>query len=354
MRKRIGEANQNSISILALDDDYSITMSLQSFFQSSGYKVDIANDPVDAIDQVRQNAYDILLLDFFMAPLCGDEVVAKIREFNTELFIVLLTGHSDMAPPIQTMRQLDIQGYCEKTGNYDNIQILVESCVKSINLMRKVKSQNEDLVKTNEKLNESYTQLVKALRLAVDARDDYTRGHSDRVAYYARRLAKALGKDETYCEKVYLGGLFHDVGKLNIPDSILLKDSRLTDEEYAVIKTHPLIGYEILSQISYFENMLCMARNHHERWDGKGYPDKLDSDNIPEEARIVSIADSFDAMTSTRHYRKAHDLDFAISELKAGKFTQFDGNMIDVFIKELDDYESMKNELAWTYGVQDS
>ena len=350
MRKRVNAASdKNDISILALDDDPVMTLTLQAYFQNAGYTVDTANDPEAAVELVRSGGYDILLLDFLMTPICGDQVVEQIRNFDKELFIILLTGHKSMAPPIRTIRALDIQGYYEKSDRFDQLELLVESCVKSIRQMRIIRSQNEELTEANLKLNESYLELIRVLRLTVDARDIYTRGHSDRVSYYAEHIARAMNKDEEYCSRVRIAGMFHDLGKLSVPDSVLLKDSSLTGEEYALIKTHPAKGSEMLSSVSVFKDMAVIVRSHHERWDGKGYPDGLKGEEIPEEARIIAVADAFDAMTSTRRYRASRSLEYAKSEIIRGRGTQFDSNVADTFLKLLDNYDSMSAELEWTH-----
>ena len=134
--RRSKVVNENKISILTLDDDPIITSTIQAYFQRSGYQVDIENDPHAAIERVRTGSYDILLLDFLMTPICGDQVVEEIRKFNEDLYIILLTGHKSMAPPVKTIRQLDIQGYYEKDDRFDQLELLVESCVKSIKQMR--------------------------------------------------------------------------------------------------------------------------------------------------------------------------------------------------------------------------
>lgn len=350
MRKRVGCTGENrDVSILALDDDPVMTLTLQSYFQNAGYDVDVENDPVAAVERVRGGRYDILLLDFLMTPICGDQVVERIRQFNTDLFIILLTGHKSMAPPIKTIRALDIQGYYEKSDRFDQLELLVESCVKSIHQMRLIRQQNTALTESNQKLRESYSELIRILRLTVDARDIYTRGHSDRVSCYAERLARAMGRDEDYCERVRVAGLFHDIGKLGIPDGILLKDDALTDAEYAVIKEHPLRGYEMLSSVSAFQSIAPIVRSHHERWDGLGYPDGLSGTDIPEEARVIAVADSFDAMTSTRRYREGRDLNYAIRELEQGCGTQFDADIVPKFLELLDHYDDLCKELAWTH-----
>ncbi len=350
MRKHMnGQNDYHDISILALDDDPVMTLTLQTYFQNAGYTVDVCSDPEGAVGMVKNGHYDILLLDFLMTPICGDQVVERIREFNKELFIILLTGHKSMAPPIKTIRALDIQGYYEKSDRFDQLELLVESCVKSIQQMRTIRSQNEALTQANEKLRESNLEIVRILRMAVDARDIYTRGHSDRVSYYAGRLAEALGKDDEYCDRVRIAGLFHDVGKLHVPDGILLKDSALSPEEYAVIKTHSMRGYELLSSVTAFQYIAGIVRSHHERWDGGGYPDGLFGEDIPEESRMIAVADSFDAMTSTRRYRASRSLDYAVSELRNGAGTQFDPRMVDAFLPLLSDYDMMCKDIDWTH-----
>ncbi|MDD3193001.1 MAG: HD domain-containing protein [Oscillospiraceae bacterium] len=485
----------NSYSIMALDDDPTMTLTLQTYFRRSGYHVDVENDPYRAIERIRDGQYDILLLDFLMTPICGDQVVEQIRSFNQDLFIILLTGHKSMAPPIKTIRDLDIQGYYEKSDRFDQLELLVESCIKSIKQMRTIQNyqqgltemmetmpriynlrgreeiaqqlletavgfldgrggylalcwehlldhrpanwqakpylvhaigaepsleeldqlsrrlqeegivqlednwivapiiseqevagymgiqtqeepqyyqrqllgifarqassalwnamlrrllieKNGELVEANKVLRENYEEVVTAMRLLVDTKDIYTRGHSDRVSYYSVRIARAMGKDEDFCERLRVAGLFHDIGKIGVSDEILFKDSRLTDQEYAQMKEHSANGARILSAITQFQPIVPIVRAHHERVDGKGYPDGLRDEQIPLEARIISVADSYDAMTSNRRYRSSLGEEKAVSELLAGKGAQFDSGLVDVFLQVLQDKETLQKDLA--------
>ena len=166
---------QNQISILAVDDDPIITDTIQDYFKRSGYHVETENNPQVAVQRVREGTFDILLLDFLMAPICGDQVVAQIREFNRDMFIILLTGHKSMAPPVRTIRQLDIQGYYEKDDRFDQLELLVESCVKSIKQMRMLREYESDLstmvdnlhniyhLQNCERLSEELLQVVEKL-----------------------------------------------------------------------------------------------------------------------------------------------------------------------------------------------
>lgn len=321
--------NENRISILTLDDDPIITSTIQAYFQRSGYRVDIENDPNLAIERVRNGKYDILLLDFLMTPICGDQVVEEIRKFNEDIYIILLTGHKSMAPPVKTIRQLDIQGYYEKDDRFDQLELLVESCVKSIKQMRTIREYQKQVQEQNEKLVEAYMQTIETLRYVVETRDQETRGHSERVSSLAAALAKEMGMSEEEVDRIRVAGLFHDIGKIGVPDAVLLKNGPLTDEEFMEIKKHPTEGERILSTYTPFKEMLPIVRGHHERYDGKGYPDRISGEDICLGARIIAVADSFDAMISNRTYRRGLGFERAMEELAKGKNAQFDGKIVD-------------------------
>jgi putative nucleotidyltransferase with HDIG domain len=315
----------SQISILTVDDDPIITSTIKDYFERSGYDVDIENNPVNAIEKVRNGKYDIMLLDFLMTPICGDQVVEEIRKFNKDLFIVVLTGHKSMAPPIKTIRQLDIQGYYEKDDRFDQLELWVESCVKSIKQLREIRAYQENIAK-------AYMQTIETLRYVVETRDSETRGHSERVSKLAGAIALQMGFDTKEKELIETAGLFHDIGKVGVPDSILLKNGKLTDEEYDQIKLHPSAGEKILSTYTPFKDILPIVRQHHERYGGGGYPDGLAGDEICPGARVISVADSFDAMVSNRTYRKGLGMQKAIEELKNGSSKQFDAEVVKAFL----------------------
>ncbi len=351
MRKNKATSSPNGISILMVDDDETITLALQTYFQSSGYEVETDNNPVDAVELMRKRHYDILLLDYLMSPICGDEVVSRVREFDKDIYIIFLTGHKNMVPPIKTIRELEIQGYFEKSNRFDQLELLVESCVKSIRQMKQIKAYQQGLQEKNEKLNEAYrqmnenyTQMLMTLRLTVDAKDLYTRGHSDRVSFFAEKIGRAMGLSKEALERLRVGGLFHDIGKIAISDAILQKPGKVTDEEFAEIKKHPEYGERILSAITQMKDVLPIIRWHHERIDGRGYPDGLKGDQIPLETRIVTVADSFDAMLSNRRYRSGMKLDVVIEELERCKGAQFDEEVTDVFVNMLKTEEDLIRE----------
>ncbi|MFR2571182.1 MAG: HD domain-containing phosphohydrolase [Clostridia bacterium] len=319
MRKHLQGAENvenNAYRIIAVDDEEGIVDSLSIFLKRSGYDFTGVTDPREAIRLVQEEHFDLMILDFIMTPFHGDQVVEEIRKFNKDLYILLLTGHKDLAPPLDTIRRLDIQGYCEKSDKFDQLLLLIESGIKSIKQMRQIQDINTRLSDTYTKLEQAYLDSIETLRYTIEAKDMYTRGHSDRVAAYSVMIGEKLGLPEAELKKLELGGLFHDIGKIGVPDSILLKEARLTDEEYSQIKQHPNIGVHILSNASIFNDILPIVEHHHEKFDGSGYPSKLAGNDIPFLARIATIADSFDAMASKRAYRNSLDIKLLFLSLK--------------------------------------
>lgn len=335
--------------ILVVDDDQGIIDSLTIFLNK--YYVTGITDPNEAIALLKKEHFDLLVLDFLMNPIHGDQVVERIRAFNKELYILLLTGHKDLAPPLETIKRLDIQGYVEKSDKFDQILLLIESGLKSVEQMRIISDINKKLSDAYSSLKEAYHGTIEALRLAVDAKDTYTAGHSTRVAYYAKLIGEKLGLSEEDLETLYEGALFHDIGKIGIPDAVLKKDGPLSNDEYDDIKTHPSIGAHILMPAKIFDNLIPIVKYHHERFDGKGYPEKLVGEKIPYMARIVSVADAFDAMTSDRSYRPRFTLFNALSEIKNGEGTQFDPDIADTFLVIMkENFEQIEKDLNITFS----
>ncbi len=343
VRKRVQEAPSNGYKIIAVDDEEGIIDSLSIFLKRSGYNFTGVTDPLEAIERVKNEHFDMMILDFIMSPIHGDQVVEEIRKFNKELYILLLTGHKDLAPPLETIRRLDIQGYCEKSDKFDQLLLLIESGIKSIEQMNEIKRMNDELSDTYEKLEKAYLDSIETLRYTVEAKDPYTRGHSDRVAEYSVLIGEKLGLSEEDLRTLRIGGLFHDIGKIGIPDSILLKESKLSDDEYSQIKNHPTIGAHILQNATIFQDILPIVKHHHERYDGNGYPSRLKGEEIPYFARIAAVADTFDAMTSKRTYRNAIPLEEVKEEIKRCEGTQFDPSIAETFLEILNtQYEKIQ------------
>ncbi|MBP3278987.1 MAG: HD-GYP domain-containing protein, partial [Butyrivibrio sp.] len=191
--------------------------------------------------------------------------------------------------------------------------------------------------KKSRQNEELFLGIVKSLAAAIDAKDTYTNGHSVRVADYSAEIARRAGYDVSALQRIYITGLLHDVGKIGIPDAIINKNGKLDDEEYAIIKTHPEKGAAILSNIQDMPELSIGARWHHERFDGKGYPEGLMGEDIPEMARIIAIADAYDAMTSNRSYRRSLPQEVVRAEIEKGKGTQFDPIFAEIMLQMIDE-----------------
>lgn len=229
----------------------------------------------------------------------------------------------------------------EDTDSWKYLQLLSEHTMKleafQEELETKVDEQTEEIKEQEKRIRELFVRTVTALSEAVDAKDRYTSGHSKRVAEYARMIAARMGKSKAEQDEIYNAGLLHDVGKIRVPAEIINKPGKLTDEEYNVIKIHPGTGYHILRDISENGMVALGAKYHHERYDGKGYPNGLAGEKIPEVARILGVADAYDAMASNRSYRNALPQEVVRSEIEKGRGTQFDPKIADIMLQMIDE-----------------
>ncbi len=347
MRLNAVAQEKSKYKIIAVDDEIGIIDSLKVYLHN--YSITGVTDPQEAIELVKKEHFDLMLLDYIMTPFHGDHVVEEIRKFNKDLYILLLTGHKDLAPPLETIRKLDIQGYCEKSDKFDQLLLLIESGLKSVEQMNMIKKINVELSDSKELLEKSYLESIEILRRTVEVKDIYTKGHSDRVAEYSLLIGEKLNLPSDEMKTLKIGALFHDIGKIGIPDAILLKTDKLTDDEYSEIKNHPAIGVHILSNASIFADIIPIVKHHHERYDGHGYPSRLAGKDIPYLARIVAVADTFDAMTSKRSYRQALDFDYTMNEIERCKGTQFDPEIADVFLDILRNEPEKISEIQQKY-----
>lgn len=205
------------------------------------------------------------------------------------------------------------------------------------NMLKKLQWYIAKLQESNEKIEHINETVIKTLARTIDAKDRYTNGHSQRVAKYSVELGKRMGKSEEELKELYYAGMLHDVGKIHIPDAIINKPSKLTDDEFEYIKLHPISGYHILKDMKENPSISQGAKWHHERYDGRGYPNGLSGDTIPEVARIIGVADAYDAMTSNRSYRKLMPQEKVRGEIEKGRGTQFDPDIADIMLEMIDD-----------------
>jgi putative two-component system response regulator len=263
----------------------------------------------------------------------------KIQEYTDiagGFLFLLITGLIQIA--MYFVKTRTFEGNAISIGILVSLIVTIYSTIKDIQKVSNEKEFLKEKVTAKELKIEKLTyQSLETLASTIDAKDKYTNGHSNRVANYSREIARRMGKDEAEIIAIYFMGLLHDIGKIGVRDDIINKTSKLTDEEFMVIKNHPTIGYNILKNMTEIPNIEYGARWHHERYDGKGYPDGLKGEQIPEYARIICVADAYDAMTSTRSYRAVMSQEKVRNEIENCKGKQFDPIIAQIMIEMIDE-----------------
>lgn len=334
MKSDIIDKKTSKCKIIIVTNQSSVIDSLKFYFHS--YDIVGITNSEDLLDAFSNNNFDLLILDYDINPKYTEYVIPQIRKINQDIYILLLLNHKDFSSPIEAIHKLDVQSFYEKNDNFDQLLLLVESALKSVEQTLLIKKMNIDLQNSSSLIEKSYLESIEILRNTVEARDFYTKGHSERVSEYSLLIGEKLNLSSEEMHTLKIGALFHDIGKIGIPDSILLKKKKLTHNEFERIKDHPSIGAHILSNASIFSDIIPIVKYHHERYDGNGYPYNLSGDDIPFLARIVAVADSFDAMTTQRSYRNALKFDTVVKEISTCSGTQFDPDISKVFLDILE------------------
>jgi len=281
----------------------------------------------------------------------GIEVLQEITARYTDTGVIMITATADAETVIELMR-MGAYDYMIKPVDINELSLRVRRALERRSLVienEEYRLKLEEKVREQaRKIHDSFVKSITSLAFALEARDSYTSGHSQRVSRLSRQIALKLGIDEVSAEKIEMAGLVHDIGKIGIKESILKKQEELTDEEYEHISTHSIIGERILRPAIDDKEILGIVRHHHEWYDGQGYPDGLSGEQIPLGARVLAVADMYDAMTSDRPYRKAVSNDIAISELRLKAEHQFDPVVVDAFADVMSevDIQSLCNPVA--------
>ncbi len=279
---------------------------------------------------------DLILLDVMMPGMDGFETLEnlhKLKNGSEEIPVIFLTADENDDTETKGL-SLGAMDFIKKPFVPEVLLLRVRHTIELRNLRKNLELEVSKKTEENEHL---FINVVQSLAEAIDAKDTYTNGHSSRVAEYSRKIAKLYGYDGKQLDDIYMMGLLHDVGKIGIPDAVINKPARLTDEEYFLIKEHPVKGAKILDNIKEMPKLAHAARWHHERYDGHGYPDGLKGKDIMEEARIIAVADSYDAMTSRRSYRFPLPQSAVREEIENGKGTQFDPEFADIMLQMIDE-----------------
>ncbi len=327
--------------ILIVDDDPAL-LRVTSRILSENYKTYMAGSGANAISFLSGQTVDLILMDIRMPEMNGFETLKEIRKIpgREQIPVIFLTGLNEGNVELQGL-QAGAADFITKPFLPEVLRLRVKNYLElqklRDDLTDQVEKKTQEVNRQKEEIRLLTLQIVEALSGTIDAKDKYTNGHSVRVGTYARAIAERAGFSEEDCTQIYMIGLLHDVGKIGVPDSIINKPDRLTDEEYAIIKTHPQIGADILKKISVLPHICDGARWHHERYDGKGYPDGLKGEEIPEIAQIIGVADAYDAMTSNRSYRRIMPQQKVREEIEKGMETQFSPRFARIMLDMIDE-----------------
>jgi putative nucleotidyltransferase with HDIG domain len=351
-------------AVLFVDDEVNILKAIQRLLRDEPMRVLTATNPSEALEIMKKTPAQVVVTDQRMPGMTGVEFLSEVREQHGDVIRMMLTGYTEMSIAVEAINKGEIYRLITKPWNDDELRATLRQAfdhhdLKSEilrlntvsreqnfklqdmnrNLEGKVRDRTKQLALKNQELSTAYIQTVRALAEAIDAKDHYTRGHSERVAVYASRIARQMNMRKELIERVYFSGLLHDVGKIGIPDAIITKPSRLNNEEYEEIKKHPEIGAKILEPVEFLKHIVPCVRHHHEWFDGSesGYPMRLVGDRIPQPSRIILVADTVEAMTSDRPYRNALPLETVVRELHKYSGSQFDPKCVEAMLKLLDD-----------------
>ena len=322
--------------IVVVDDDTATLNMAGHILSKGGLYVTALRSGKALLSYVQDNKPDLILLDIKMPEMDGFETLQRLRCMESgisDIPVVFLTADESKGNESRGL-SLGAMDYILKPFVPEVLLLRVRHILELVTLQRRLSFEVDRKTRENQNL---LIDVVKSLADAIDAKDTYTNGHSDRVAEYAREIARRTGYSAKAQEDIYIMGLLHDVGKIGVPDAVINKPSKLTDEEYEIIRNHPVMGARILRNIKEMPKLATGARWHHERYDGKGYPDGLQGNAIPEEARIIAVADAYDAMTSYRSYRQPLTQDTVRLEIRKNSGTQFDPHFAEIMLGMIDE-----------------
>ncbi len=347
--------------ILCVDDEPMIREILREALEQEGHRVTEAENGKVALDKVHSGSFDLIVTDVKMPVMDGFTLMKNLGDLTEQIPVVVITSFGDIDVAVDAIR-LGAYDYIVKPFNISQVtisvkralerrQLLLENIQYKKSLEHKVVEKTIDLIRKNKKLEqqakllegllrdlrESYEASLDAMVSAIESRDCETKHHCRRVQVYAVMLAQRLDVSPEQLVDISYGSLLHDVGKIGVPDSILLKPGKLTDAEWQVMRRHTIIGHQMLSKIKFLRGASDIVLHHHERWDGGGYPHGIAGEEIPLGARIFSIIDTYDAMTSKRPYKEALPIATARAEIERCAGTQFDPRIVKEFLRIVDE-----------------
>lgn len=340
-------------SILVVDDEPCIRRLLAHFLTQEGFTCLVAEDGKNALKIIESEHIPVAIVDILMPGIDGMTLLKKLKRRKPFTEVIMITGAADVALAIEALR-LGARDYVLKPFQLGTLlasirrafeyrRLFMESKEYHDHLEMKIREKTSELIEQNMRLQLHMINTVQSLVHTLEAKDKHTIGHSKRVALLAALTAKKLGYTEREVERLQLAGILHDIGKIGVREACLNKTGRLNEDEYNEIKEHPLISERILQPIEEFQVIIPQIKHHHERYDGGGYPLGLKGEEIPIDARLLAVADCYDAMTTDRPYRSALTSEEALEEMKNNAGKQFDPELLSVFFEMREKLEEITN-----------
>jgi putative two-component system response regulator len=322
--------SRKACRVLLVDDEYGIRKSLGAYLEERGYEVDAAADARTALGMFAAQRHEIVLTDISMPNVSGLELLPELKAVNPDVEVIMITAYLDITFAIKAL-QRGAYDFHIKPFNFEKIAISLERARERQTLKRRA-AEAVKLAAEKTAIVGMIRQTGLALARVVEERDKYNHGHGQRTAKWSALFARELGFSKERIDLLHFAALVHDVGKVGIDDRILNKPDRLTEDEMAEVRRHAEIGDYVLRPMSFFMEVREVVRHHHERWDGAGYPDKLAGEKIPENARIVSLADYYDSVTSARVYRSPMSVGAALELIQSERGKSFEPRLTDLFV----------------------
>jgi putative nucleotidyltransferase with HDIG domain len=340
--KLMTEKGSGTPKILIVDDEAQIRSILIRSLADGSCECVPSTNAFDALDKLRGDRFSLVMSDICMPGMSGIELLRSIKRLDPDISVIMISGVMDLTTAVDSLKMgacdyitkpFDLVSVRRAVGRaLERRRLIRENRYYQQELERLVQERTFELKGALQEVEESYRFTLEALAAALDAREHETQAHSRRVREYAVTLAQCLGLSAAQLIDIGRGALLHDVGKIGVPDSILLKPGKLTPDEWIQMKRHPQVGYEILRGIKFLDSAADIVLAHQERWDGRGYPNGLVGTEIPLGARIFGVVDTLDAMTSDRPYRKALSFQAARAEVLRCSGTQFDPDVAATFL----------------------
>ncbi|MCP4727528.1 MAG: HD domain-containing protein, partial [bacterium] len=295
------------------------------------FNVLTSTSPVKALEILGQNDIEVIITDYLMPVMNGIEFLLEVKKREIESTFIILTGYADKENAIKAINEVGIYYYVEKPWDNEDLLIIIKNAIERMDLLNEIQKKYDEL-------NKAYISTIYRLTTASEMFDEDTYGHILRISLISEKLAELTGENEEYCSNIKFASMMHDIGKIGIPKELLTKKGKLEPEEFNIIKDHSHIGAVILKNP---ENQLLemakdIAYHHHENWDGKGYPKGLVKESIPKSARIVAIADVFDALLSKRSYKPSLPKEEVLKIIQEETGRQFDDSIADIFLENFD------------------